>query len=419
MPKAKKAETAEKVVKEVKETKSVKKAEKPDKAIKTEATVKAEAPVKTEAPKAAKTSPSHRPTMEELLAGSHQTMCIPKKGDVVEGIVTDLSKKTLLVDISSKTEGIVRDREYDMAHDYIQRLSIGDKVPVYVLSDENDEGYVMLSLRKAIMDERWEQFEQAQKTDSAVTVYGVELNRGGMIVSLDGVRGFIPTSQFGKDVMNSLQSLLNEQIKVKVIEVDREKNRLIFSERFVSEAKQIAQKQNMLTAIKIGETYDGEVTGVMPFGIFVALDVPMEGEKEKGRIEGLVHVSELAWEKIEHPRDRYETNQKVKVKVLSVDSETGKINLSIKQLSDDPWKSVISDYPVGTVVNGRVSRLAQFGAFVNIAPGIDGLVHISKIPVGREPKVGDMIDVSIESIEEESRRIRLGMVLSELPVDYK
>jgi len=363
-------------------------------------------------------------SMDELLALDGVSLNVPKHGDVVEGIVTGVTKKMVLVDIAGKTEGLIVDKEYEAAQDFIATLHTGDKVSVYVVSAENDRGQILLSFKRAMMNQKWDQFEQAMKTEEVVIVRGMEMNKGGMIAGVDGVRGFIPTSQFGKQYIGKLESLIDTPIKVRVIEVDKEKNRLIFSERHVSEAQVIAQKGEVLTSIVEGEVYNGTVSGVMPFGVFVTVEVPIAGAKPEdkkglGNIEGLVHISEISWEKVENPNQLYKVGDKVKVKVLSVDKETGKMNLSIKRLGDDPWVTIADRYQDGMTISGKVSRIAPFGVFVNLEPGVDGLIHISKIPAGKEPKVGEKLDVTVEKVEPEARRMRLGLMLTEVPVDYK
>lgn len=415
MPRAKKDPVADAENKKtaqftVKETEKV--------SVKTTKPEKLEKPTEKTVGKTAKAPTS----MEELLASVSTELRVPKVGDVLEGIVTEVTKKAVLVDIAGKTEGIVTDKEFDAAMEYIQTLKQGDTISVYVTSTENDRGQILLSLRRAAMNQRWDQFSLALQTGETVVVRGLELNKGGMIVGVDGIRGFIPTSQFSKQFIGKLDSLMNRPIKVKVIEVDKEKNRLIFSERHVSEADMIAQKSATLSHIAVGTVYDGKVSGVMPFGIFVSLSIPLAGEKEKGsegKIEGLVHISEISWEKIEDLSRMFSVGDEVKVKVLTIDQATGKLNLSMKQLSSDPWSTVAEKYPDGTVISGIVSRIAPFGVFVTVEPGVDGLIHISKVPAGEEPKVGEKIQVSVEKLEPEARRMSLSIVLSEVPMGYK
>jgi small subunit ribosomal protein S1 len=359
-------------------------------------------------------------SMEELLEVTGYTLSVPKPGTVLQGMVTDVTKKMVLVDIGAKTEGMVVDREYEAARDYITDLNPGDEVSVYVISPENERGQILLSLKRALVDRKWEQFTQYLTTGEAVSVKGLEVNKGGMIVLAESIRGFVPSSQFGKDFLGKMDLLLDKSFKVKVIEVDKEKNRLIFSERLVSEADEIAMKAEALKFVSAGDTFEGVVSGIMPFGVFIGVEVPLKDSKEGvGKVEGLVHISEISWEKVNDPNDYFKLGDRVKVKVLGIDEDAGKLNLSVKQLSGDPWQTVESKYPVGAKVTGRVTRTAPFGSFVTLEPGVDGLIHISKIPSGSEPQVGSDIEIFVESIDVEQRRMSLGVVLTEVPVGYK
>jgi small subunit ribosomal protein S1 len=376
--------------------------------------------------KAAKKASKKQPqTMEELLAQTGYELRGVKRGELIEGTVTDVSKKMVLVDIGGKTEGLVVDKEYEAAKDFISELSIGDSITVYVLTPENERGQILLSLKKAATDRTWEKFEEAHKTGEVMTVHGLEANRGGVIVRADSVQGFVPASQFGKLWLGKMDELLNQSFKVRVIEVDREKNRLIFSEKQVSEADEIKQRKKALEKIKVGEEYEGVVSGIMPFGVFVSVDVPLKKEKGKGdkgkvgKVEGLVHISEISWEKVEDPNRYFKVGDTAKVKILGIDEASGKLNLSVKRLKPDPWEEIEKKYPSGKKVKGKVTRVAPFGVFVVLEPGIEGLLHISKIPAGEEPEVGKSIEVFVEQVDLEHRRMSLGMVLKEVPVGYK
>jgi len=376
---------------------------------------------KKDVEKPAKISGKKPTTMDELLAMTGTTIHAPKRGSVAEGIVTDINRKMVTVDIGGKTEGIVVDKEYDAAEDYVSQLHVGDKISVYIVSAENERGQILLSLKKASMDQKWDIFKKHMETGDVVEVRGLELNKGGMIVTYEGIRGFVPTSQFGKAVSSNLESLLNRSFKARVIEVDRDKNRLIFSERHVSEEALMKQKTAVLDAIKAGEDYEGVVSGILPFGAFVTVTVPvMEGkEKTEGHIEGLVHISEISWEKVDDPSKYLSMGEKVKVKVLGIDAAAGKLNLSIKQMMNDPWVSAKEHYPEGTVVKGVVSRIASFGVFVHLETGIDGLIHISKIVDSEMPRVGEDVSVTVESVDPGARRMSLSLTPTEVPMGYK
>ena len=358
-------------------------------------------------------------TMEQLLSMTGTELRVPKRGDVIEGVITETNKRMVLVDIGAKTEGMVIEKEYDETKELIGDLQVGDTVAVYVSSPENDRGQILLSLKRAAVDRKWEQFTEFLETGKIMSVKGLEVNRGGLIVLADGLRGFVPSSQFGKQYLGKMDQLLDDGFEVKVIEVDKQKNRLIFSEREVSEADAIENKNKALDIIKVDGEYEGVVSGIMPFGVFVTVTIPLgKGKKESvGQIEGLVHISEISWEKVNDPNDYFTQGDRVKVRVLGIDN--GKLNLSVKQLSDDPWTKILDKYEVGTSVKGKVTRVEPFGVFVTLEPGVDGLIHISKIEAGKEPEVGKEIEVVVDSVDVDNRRMSLGMVLTEVPVMYK
>jgi len=397
---------------------------------KTEKSVEVEKKVETpkkkevseEKPKAEKTIAKSAPkTMEELLSTSGYQVKTPKKGETVTGKVTDKTRKSLLLDIGGKTEGIVLDKEFDAARDYIDQLEVGDPVEAYVISSENDRGQILLSLKKAAVDTKWDEFTEAMEKDALVEVRGLEVNKGGLIVVVDGIRGFIPSSQFGKDYIGNMGKLKGKKVSVKVIEVDREKNRLIFSEKHVSEAGEIAQRVQALTAVKVGEVYKGVVSGIMHFGLFVTVTVPLtqDGVEKTGHVEGLVHISEISWEKVGDPQDYHKVGDAVEVKVLGIDESAGKLNLSLKQLANDPWTSIESRYPIGTTTTGKVSRVAPFGVFVKIEPGVDGLIHTSKLAADQVFEINDLVTVVVESVDPAQRRMSLSVMLTEVPMGYK
>lgn len=390
-------------------------------------------------------------TMAELLAAAQVQIVVPKKGDTVTGKIVSKEKRTMVIDLGAKTEGIVSDKEFDFATDFIKDLKPGDSITAVVISSENDRGQVILSLKNAASDAKWEYFEKAMETEEILEAKGLEVNRGGLIVVVNGVRGFVPSSQFGRAFVGKIQQLKAASFKVKAIEVDREKNRLIFSERHVSEAKELAQKDMAVKKVEIGGTYEGVVSGVMHFGLFVTVEIPVDGktvadaaesteapaekaaestettetaeqpaaERNVGYVEGLIHISEISWEKVNHPKDYHKIGDRLKVRVLGIDDKTGKLNLSIKQLQQDPWQKIAESYPIGTTFTGKVTRIESFGAFVNVEPGVDGLIHASKLDPSRDLKAGDEVTVNVESVSPEQRRMSLSMVLTEVPMGYK
>ncbi len=361
--------------------------------------------------------PAAPTNMEELLTSSGYVLNVPQKGQTVKGLVTAVTRKAVMVDIGAKTEGLVTDKEYAIAKEFIESIKVGDEIEVFVSSEENDRGQILLSLRKAMFEKLWDMLDDYLKNEVEVLVKAVELNKGGMIVKWQGLRGFVPSSQFGAKYAGNLRALVGTAFKVKPIEVDRTQNRLIFSEKHVSEAELLHKREEALKAVKVGETYEGTVSGIMSFGAFVSVAVPLGDASIT--VEGLVHISEISWEKVEDIRKHLSQGDKVKVKVLGVEEGTGKLNLSIKQLLSDPWTIVAEKYAPGTSFKGTVSRLAPFGIFVNFEPGVDGLIHISKAPNMNEMKPGDKVDVTVESVDVQHRRMSLGFMLTEVPVGYK
>ncbi len=381
-------------------------------------------PLKNGIKSAAKKSTTKKATapassMEELLANTGYTLSAPKRGDVIKGLVTDVSRRMVLVDIGAKTEGVVVDKEIEAASDLVATLQIGDEIEVFVKNPENDQGQILLSLRQAAEDKRWDKFSELLETKRPIEVKGLEINKGGLIVVIDGVRGFVPSSQFSQEYLGRMDRLIDKGFKVAVIEVDREQNRLIFSEKVISEADGMAKKDEALKKVKIGDILEGVVSGIMPFGVFVTISINFEGEEESGKLEGLIHISEISWQKVEDPNVHYKVGDRVKVQVIGIEEDTGKLNLSIKRLLSDPWSEIEKKYAEGTQHEGSVVRIAPFGTFVNFEPGIDGLIHVSKMPAGKEFKTGEKLHVYVEMLDREHRRMSLGVVLTEAPVGYK
>lgn len=361
-------------------------------------------------------------TMDELLKQTNYKFYGFRRGEVVEGIITERSKKTIWVDIGTKTEGLILDKVIKAAKDFVDQLKVGDKVTVVIYQPESDNGHPLLSFKKTLNDYLWVEFDEKLKNGEPIKVRGKEINRGGLVVETKGIAGFIPTSCFSAAFVSNPASLINRDFEAKIIEVDKEKNRLILSEKAVSEQGLIKEQEEILKKIKIGDTFEGEVTGVMPFGLFVKVKLDQKTKKAKEKeipIEGLVHISEISWEKVDDPSKFYKQKDKVKVRVLIVDKKSGKLNLSIKQLEQDPWLEIEKKYPLEAKVKGEITRLAPFGAFVNLDKGVEGLIHISKIPAEKSLKAGDKVNCFVESIDKAGRKMSLGLVLTEKPIGYK
>ena len=356
-------------------------------------------------------------TMEELIAATGYVIKGFKKGEVLEGTITRVSPKEILINIGGKTDGVVIDRELESYRETLSTLKPGDTVTVQVIVSENDRGQAVLSLRQSIFEKRWQELAEHQKSGEAVDVVLKDSIRGGMLVEYSGLRGYIPQSQFDGSLSKQLDKLVGRRIQAKVMEVDQPSNRLIFSQRAVVEGEALVKQKELLSMITVGDTVESTITGIVPFGAFAKFTVEKDGQKHE--IEGLVHISEIAWEKVEDTGEYLKQGDNVKVKVISIDEKSGKVTLSLKQLLPDPWEHVLDMFEKDTQVKGKVSRVSPYGIFVTLSPGIDGLIHISKMTPGEEPKVGEEITVSIEDIQQDKRKIGLSMSLTEKPIGYR
>jgi|GEM_PF-130094 len=393
-------------------------------------------------PQAVKRTGPAPKTMAELMEMTGYESVAPQKGKKIEGVIIEKTSKLLKLDINAKSYGVVSEQEFEFAQDYIEELEVGDKLSATVISVENSRGQILLSLKGAANDAKWEYFEDAFTNETTLTAKGIEANKGGLIVVVNGVRGFVPSSQFSRRYLDHIEDLKDKKFEVKAIEVDRERNRLIFSERHVSEEKQLGQRQQALSVVKEGHVYEGVISGIKGFGLFMTVEVPIDGSDLKGKVEdgqlkeefrdkttlpkedigyveGLIHISEISWEKVDHPRNYHRVGDRVIVSVLGIDEQSGKLNLSIKRLKKDPWQKVSEDYQPGTTFTGKVSRIEPFGVFVDVIPGVDGLVHISKLGSENKFKLGDQVTVNVDTIEPEKRRMSLSPVMTEVPVEYK
>jgi small subunit ribosomal protein S1 len=332
-------------------------------------------------------------TMEQLLATYGNKQMGLFKGQTLDGKVISVTTKEILVDVGAKSEGVVSGRELDAVRDMLKDYNIGDTVAVTVIQPENDLGQVMLSLRQASGEKRWQTFYEKYELEEPVEVKGIEVNKGGLIVELDGIRGFIPSSQFSALHLGKIQDLVGKMITAKVIEVDKKANRLVLSEK----AMHAIESQSAMNTLGPGQEYEGIVSSVLPFGVFVNIN----------GAEGLVHVSEISWEKVNNPADYYKQGDKVKVAVISVDPDAGKLNLSIKQLQPNPWREMSEKYSVGDKIKGTITKSSTYGVFVKIDDKIEGLIHNSKITNPDDFAPGKEIEVVIESLNPESKRIAL------------
>ena len=312
------------------------------------------------------------------------------RGQIVEGKVVATSKDQLFIDVGAKSEGVISAKDFEGEQKFGD-ITVGDKLLTYVMIPESEGGQVILSMKKAGSERRWQEISKKMEADETLEVKPLESNRGGLMVDYEGLRGFIPSSH----LVTNVNKNSNELIKVKILEEDKRLNRLIFSQREAN--PDVGKLPKIDLPFSVGDKIEGEVSKMLPFGFLVRISGS----------EGLVHISEISWERVESIEKLYKIGDKVKVKVIEIDPASTKVNLSIKQLSDDPWKKAESKYPIGKKFTAKIVRTSSYGAFVQLEPGIEGLIHSSKIPYGTKLASGDEVNVSIDLFSSEQRRVAL------------
>ena len=356
-------------------------------------------------------------TMADLLAKASQKPRSFQRGDKIEGTVLEITPKALILDIGGKSEGVVAEKAFLEARNFIRQLKIGDKVTGEVIVTETPEGYTVISLRHSAKDFIWKKLEEVVRKDEELSVEVKGANQSGLVVDTFGLTGFIPMVHLGRALVKNPSSLVGKRIKVKIIDIDKDGNRIVLSEKAVSEKEKIQAEKEALARLKEGEIYQGEVTTVTDFGVFVRIEAPGKNAKTEVPLEGLVYISELSWDKVDKPSDLFKEGDRIKVKVLEVYG--GKLSLSIRQALEDPWERVAKKYKKEEKIKGKVARVSDFGVFVSLEPGVEGLIHITKIPPATHIRVGDEVNCIIEEINSEEKRISLGLILTSKPLGYK
>ena len=328
------------------------------------------------------------------------------EGGLVTGTVVKIERDEVLLDIGYKSEGVIPSRELSIRKDVnpADVVAMGDEIEALVLQKEDKEGRLVLSKKRAEYERAWNAVEE--KFNSGETVEGevIEVVKGGLILDI-GLRGFLPASLVDLRRVKDLNAYLGTRIEARVIEMDRNRNNVVLSRRVVLEEARKAERQEILSKLQVGMRLKGTVSSIVDFGAFVDL----------GGIDGLVHISELSWNHVNHPSEVVKVGQEVEVQVLDVDLNRERISLGLKQTTEDPWRSLVKKYPVDAIVEGTVTKLVTFGAFVDLGEGVEGLVHISEMAKQHvdQPSqvcaVGDNVQVKVMEIDLDRRRISLSM----------
>ncbi len=344
-------------------------------------------------------------TMDELLAS--QDVSSLQEGDVVEGNVLSIKKNEIWVDLGPFGTGVVLRREINKA----QKLEIGDLITVSVVDPEIEQGQALLSMRKAVKDRGWVEIQRLFDTQEVVEITPYDANRGGLLVELEGIRGFLPVSQLAAvhyprvggadkdEILHKLNSLTKEILKVRILDVSRRDNKLIVSEKEAVKD----DMQSRFSKLKVGEEVEGVVTGVIDFGAFVNVD----------GIEGLIHISEISWERVDDPKNYIKVGDKIKAKIIAIDKD--RLSLSLKQMTKDPWLEQVQKFKKGEIVEGKVTRITPFGAFVLLSPSVEALVHVSemsdddKIDPEKIFQLNETKQFKVLEIDLENRKIALSL----------
>ena len=344
-------------------------------------------------------------TMDELLEQSEVKQL--KVSDVVEGVVTSVRKHEVWIDLGACGVGVVMRREIGHGQVMVE----GQAVVVSVVDPEMDEGYALLSMKRAAKDRGWDELQRVFDNQDIIEVSPYDANRGGLLVELEGIRGFLPVSQLAADhyprvsgadkdeILQKLNALVSKPLRVRILDANRKENKLIFSEKEAVKD----DMQSRLTELKVGDVVEGMVTGVIDFGAFVNVQ----------GIEGLIHISEISWERVEDPRDYVKNGQDVSAKIIAIDKD--RLSLSLKQMSEDPWLGEVKAFKKGDSVEGKITRITPFGAFVQLSPAVEALVHVSEMGESdsADPqkifKLNEKKQFKILDIDTEARKIALSL----------
>jgi small subunit ribosomal protein S1 len=354
-------------------------------------------------------------TMESLLESESMSVELPQVGEIRKGVIASIGANQILISVGAKSEGVVAGRELEqLTAEERAALQVGQEVNVYVLNPEDQNGNVVLSFKRAQEEMSWENVEKMIADETVIDTKIIGFNKGGLIAAVGNLRGFVPSSQIsamrrsqasGETPEQRWQKMVGQPISVRIIEVDRERRRLILSERSVNTESRSSMKDRVISELEEGKVYNGKVTSLADFGAFVNIN----------GADGLVHLSELSWERLGHPKEILEVGQEVQVKVINVDREKKRIGLSMRALQDDPWKSRVEKYSVGQLVEGTITRLTKFGAFARLEGDIEGLIHISELSENRVEhpkevlKEGETKTLRVIRIDGEQHRVGLSL----------
>lgn len=349
-------------------------------------------------------------TMADLLKSVETKFVRVSKGEVLEGVITKLTSAEILVDIGAKTEALVLEKDKKILKSLLLSLKLGDKVTVSVLNPESDFGNPVVSLRRFNDDRIWERLEALQKTKEKLEVTVDEATKGGFLISTkDGISGFLPNSQ--TVFLENSEGLVGSQIEVLVIELNRILRKVIFSQKASVGPKDF---ENAVKGLKRGEKINATISNIAPFGIFTSVELP-----DKKSVEGFIHVSEILWGKVATVPDSFKPGDKIEAQILNFDRDSQRVNLSIKNLTQNPFEEKLKSYTPDQKVTGTVIKLLSSGLLVNLSEGVEGFIKKDKIPPTISFAEGSSVNATVVEVDERKHRVILVPVLTEKPIGYR
>jgi ribosomal protein S1 len=352
----------------------------------------------------------HALTMADLLKSAAQTTFVsPKRGQVIDGTITKLTAKEILIDIGAKTEAVVLEKDRRLLRNLLSSLKIGDKVGVYVLNAESDLGHPVVSLRKFTDDKLWAKLAEFQKNKSVVKITINESTKGGFLVSsVEGFSGFLPNSQIS--YAKTGQDLVGKEIDAVVLELSRQGQKIILSNKAIGGSNDFDKE---VKSLKIEQKISTTISNITPFGIFTLI------KGEEGSIEGFIHISEISWDKISQIPQDLKAGEELEAMVIGFDKKTSRVNLSLKRLVKDPFEEKMEQFTVDKKVPATVSKILETGVLVDLGEGIEGIIKKEKIPPTVKYEVGQVMDATILEVDKKRHRISLSPVLKEKPIGYR
>ncbi len=352
---------------------------------------------------------SHATSMAELLKSVKTPFTNLQKGEIIKGTITKLTPQEILIDIKAKTEAVVLEKDKRILRNLLSTLKVGDTVNVSILNPESDSGNTIVSLRRFIDDISWEKLKQKQDAQEVIKGIIREITKGGFVVETSlGISGFLPNSQTSS--MENSQDVLNKQINVFILEMNRVDRKVILSQRPVISSEEF---RNKTSGLKIGQKIDTIITTIIPFGLFVSL------QNQENTLDGLIHISEIGWERTEDILEHFSIGQKLEAVVIRIDYEAKRVDLSLKRLTADPFEQLAKKYTIDQKIKATVAKVLPTGVSLTLEEGVEGFIRKEKIPPTVSYKIGQEIDATVTEVDTKRRRVILAPVLKEKPIGYR